>query len=58
MTEASHGWINEKHLNGPLQPLVLGGISKMIASVTYPYQVIKSRLQRGARRASTNIMVS
>ena len=47
MAEASPGWIEEKHLNSPLQPLVLGGISKMIAStVTYPYQVIKSRLQQ------------
>lgn len=42
-------WLKEHVLDGPVQPLILGGISKIIASTTtYPYQVIKSRLmQRG-----------
>ena len=36
-----------KNLIDPLQSLLLGGVSKIIASTTtYPYQVIKSRLQQ------------
>ena len=36
-----------KNIIDPLQSLLLGGVSKIIASTTtYPYQVIKSRLQQ------------
>jgi solute carrier family 25 folate transporter 32 len=49
--EATPIWVKKNLLDGPVQPLVLGGISKIIASTsTYPYQVVKSRLmQRGEK---------
>lgn len=43
--ETTPAWV--KNVVNPLQSLLLGGVSKIIASTsTYPYQVIKSRLQQ------------